>query len=135
MPSIVPFRFSRTACAVSLALAFSGTASSALAAGEGSALENMLVRDSKVDLQLRTYFYDKLNPAPKNPNQAWALGGWLGYESGWLGDVLSFGLTGYTSQPLWAPADAPGSNLLTATQAGTRSSAWPTGPSSCLTRR
>ena len=118
MPSIVPFRFSRTARAVSLALAFSGTASSALAADEGSALENMLVRDSKVELQLRTYFFDKLNPAPKNPNQAWALGGWLGYESGWLGDVLSFGLTGYTSQPLWAPADAPGSNLLTATQGG-----------------
>ena len=84
MPSIVPFRFSRTACAVSLALAFSGTASSALAAGEGSALENMLVRDSKVDLQLRTYFYDKLNPAPKNPNQAWALGGWLAISpAGW----------------------------------------------------
>jgi hypothetical protein len=47
-----------------------------------------------------------------------ALGGWLGYQSGWLGDVFSFGLTGYTSQPLWAPADAPGSNLLTATQGG-----------------
>ena len=68
MPSIVPFRFSRTARAVGLALAVSGAASSALAADEGSALENMLVRDSNVELQLRTYFFDKLNPAPKNNN-------------------------------------------------------------------
>lgn len=104
--------------AACLALVGMGAASSALAADEGSALENMLVRDSKVELQLRTYFFDRLNPAPRNNNQAWAIGGWLGYQSGWLGDVFSFGLTGYTSQPLWAPADAPGSNLLTVTQDG-----------------
>ncbi len=114
----VPFKLSRPARSCLFAVVLFGVAGGALAAGEGSALENMLVRDGKVDLQLRTYFYDKLNPAPKNPNQAWALGGWLGYQSGWLGDVFSFGLTGYTSQPLWAPADAPGSNLLTATQGG-----------------
>ena len=118
MRTRVPFKFSRPARSCLFAVVLFGVAGGALAAGEGSALENMLVRDSKVDLQLRTYFYDKLNPAPKNPNQAWALGGWLGYQSGWLGDVFSFGLTGYTSQPLWAPADAPGSNLLTATQGG-----------------
>ncbi len=118
MRTRVPFKLSRPARSCLFAVVLFGVAGSALAAGEGSALENMLVRDSKVDLQLRTYFYDKLNPAPKNPNQAWALGGWLGYQSGWLGDVFSFGLTGYTSQPLWAPADAPGSNLLTATQGG-----------------
>ena len=118
MRTRVPFKFSRPARSCLFAVALFGVAGSALAADEGSALENMLVRDSKVQLQLRTYFFDKLNPAPKNPNQAWALGGWLGYQSGWLGDVFGFGLTGYTSQPLWAPADAPGSNLLTATQDG-----------------
>ncbi len=95
-----------------------GAAGGALAADEGSALENMLVRDSKVALQLRTYYYDKLNPAPKNANQAWAIGGWLDYQSGWLGDVFRYGLTAYTSQPLWAPADASGSKLLTDTQDG-----------------
>ena len=118
MPAIVPFRFSQTARAVTLAMAFSGAASGAMATDEGSALENMLVRDSKVDLQLRTYFFDRRNPAPQNDNQAWAIGGWLGYRSGWLGDAFSLGLTGYTSQPLWAPADAPGSRLLTAEQDG-----------------
>lgn len=118
MRTRVPFKLSRPARSSLFAVVLFGVAGGALAADEGSALENMLVRDSKVELQLRTYFFDKLNPAPKNPNQAWALGGWLGYQSGWLGDVFSFGLTGYTSQPLWAPADAPGSNLLTATQGG-----------------
>jgi hypothetical protein len=107
--------FVAAACFTLIAMTLSGAA---LADDEGSALENMLVRDSKVTLQLRTYFFDKLNPAPKNNNQAWAIGGWLDYQSGWLGDVFSFGLTAYTSQPLWAPADAPGSNLLTATQDG-----------------
>ena len=90
----------------------------ARAADDGSALGNWLVRDSQVGLQLRTYFFDKLSPPPTNANQAWALGGWLDYRSGWLGDALSFGLTGYTSQPLWAPADAPGSKLLTDDQGG-----------------
>jgi len=107
--------FVAAACFTLIAMTLSGAA---LADDEGSALENMLVRDSKVTLQLRTYFFDKLNPAPKNNNQAWAIGGWLDYQSGWLGDVFSFGLTAYTSQPLWAPTDAPGSNLLTATQDG-----------------
>jgi hypothetical protein len=107
--------FVAAACLTLVAMSLPGAA---LAADEGSAVEDMLVRDSKVTLQLRTYFFDKLNPAPKNANQAWAIGGWLDYQSGWLGDVFSFGLTAYTSQPLWAPADAPGSNLLTATQDG-----------------
>lgn len=87
------------------------------AAQEGSALQNMLVRDSELDLQLRTYAMDRHRPGPIL-NQAWAAGGWLGYRSGWLGDVLGFGLVGYTSQPLWAPADASGTLLLTSTQDG-----------------
>jgi hypothetical protein len=71
--------FVAAACLTLVAMSLSGAA---LAADEGSALENMLVRDSKVTLQLRTYFFDKLNPAPKNNNQAWAIGGWLDYQSG-----------------------------------------------------
>ena len=118
MRTNVPFKVSRAAGAVFAGLVLTGAAGGALAADEGSALENMLVRDSKVALQLRTYYYDKLNPAPKNANQAWAIGGWLDYQSGWLGDVFRFGLTAYTSQPLWAPADASGSKLLTDTQDG-----------------
>jgi hypothetical protein len=101
-------------CVVAAAIGSTGVA---LAADEAGALENMLVRDSEVTLQLRTYWMDRHKPGPVK-NQAWAAGGWLGYQSGWLGDVLSFGLVGYTSQRLWGPSDASGSLLLTSEQEG-----------------
>ena len=88
----------------------------ALSADEASALENMLIKDSKVTLHLRTYAMDRHEPGAVN--EAWAIGGWLGYRSGWLGDVLNFGLYEYTSQPLWAPPDASGTLLLGPDQQG-----------------
>lgn len=100
-----------------IAWAAIGVALPPAAAEEASALERMLVRDSKIDLQLRTYAMDRHKPG-QDPNQAWAAGGWLDYRSGWLGDVLGFGLVGYTSQPLWAPTDGGGTLLLTPTQDG-----------------
>ncbi len=100
-----------------IAWAAIGVAVPAGATEESNPLESMLVRDSKIDLQLRTYAMDRHKP-DQDPNQAWAAGGWLAYRSGWLGDVLAFGLVGYTSQPLWAPADASGTLLLTPTQDG-----------------
>lgn len=100
-----------------IACAALGLALPAGAADEGNPLEKMLVRDSKLDLQLRTYFFDRERPGPA-PSQAWAAGGWLDYRSGWLADAFGFGLVGYTSQPLWAPSDAGGSLLLTSDQDG-----------------
>lgn len=102
------------ACAALNVVAFSARAAEDYA---GNALGNMLVRDSSLDLQLRSYAFDRHKPGPVL-NQAWAAGGWLDYRSGWLGNVLRFGLVGYTSQPLWAPSDAPGSLLLTSDQDG-----------------
>jgi hypothetical protein len=102
---------------VATAVAALGSTSSAFAVDDASALENMLVSDSKVTLQLRTYAMDRQKPGPVD-NEAWAAGGWLGYQSGWLGDVLNFGLIGYTSQPLWAPPDADGTLLLAPGQDG-----------------
>ena len=99
------------------AMAGLGPIGSVFAADEAIALENMLVNDSKVTLQLRTYAMDRHRPGPV-ANEAWAAGGWLGYQSGWLGDVVSFGLVGYTSQPLWAPADTDGTLLLAPGQEG-----------------
>ncbi len=81
------------------------------------ALANALGRDSEVTLHFRSYYFDRLNPSPPD-NAAWAIGGWAGYRSGWIGDVLRVGIVGYTSQPLWAPLDKPGSLLLTAQQDG-----------------
>jgi len=102
---------------LAVTLATPGLASNAFAADEALALENMLVNDSKVNLQLRTYVMDRQKPGGV-ANQAWAAGGWLGYRSGWLGDALNFGLVGYTSQPLWAPADSDGTLLLAPGQQG-----------------
>jgi outer membrane porin, OprD family len=74
-------------------------------------LAQALGRDSELTLHLRSYYFDRRNPGDVT-NAAWALGGWLGYRSGWIGDVLRLGVVGYTSQPLWAPLDKTGSGLL-----------------------
>jgi len=84
-------------------------------ADEPSALSDALVRDSEVTLHLRSYYFDRHSPGPV-VNAAWAAGGWLGYRSGWLGNLLQVGVVGYTSQPLWAPSDTGGSGLLQSNQ-------------------
>ena len=81
------------------------------------ALQRMLVDDGAVLLNVRSYVFDRHKPGPVY-NQAWALGGWLTYQSGWFADTVRFGAVGYTSQPLWAPDGADGSLLLAPGQAG-----------------
>jgi hypothetical protein len=57
--------------------------------------------DATFTLHLRSYLldrYDDPDPGSNDPG-AWALGGWAGYETGWIGDVLKFGVVGYTSSP------------------------------------
>ena len=51
-------------------------------------------------------------------NEAWAIGGWLEYRSGWLYDTLAIGAVGYTSQPLYAPDDRDGTAILAPGQEG-----------------
>jgi hypothetical protein len=81
------------------------------AAQTSDALVDALGRDSEVTLHLRTYYFDRLNPGDVT-NAAWAIGGWAGYRTGWIGDALRFGVVGYTSQRLWGPLDKTGSDLL-----------------------
>jgi hypothetical protein len=76
-----------------------------------------LGRDSEVTLHLRSYYFDRLNPADVT-NAAWAIGGWAGYRSGWIADALRFGVVGYTSQRLWGPLDKTGTDLLAPPQEG-----------------
>lgn len=76
-----------------------------------------LFDDATFTAHLRTYFYDQTSNAVSDPAAA-AIGGWLGYETGWIGDVLKFAAVGYTSQPLWAPEDRGGSLLLLDDQQG-----------------
>jgi hypothetical protein len=69
------------------------------------------VRDTDLRVRFRTFVFDRRNP-DESKNDAWALGGWLQYVSGWAGGVFSIGATGYTSQPLWAPEDRDGTSIL-----------------------
>jgi hypothetical protein len=73
--------------------------------------------DATFTFHLRSYLLDRYDDPGPDP-AAWALGGWVGYETGWLGDVLKFGAVGYTSQPLWAPEDRDGTRLLLPDQEG-----------------
>lgn len=67
--------------------------------------------DATFTLHLRSYLLDRYDNAGTDP-AAWAAGGWLGYQTDWIGDVLQFGAVGYTSLPVWAPADREGTLLL-----------------------
>ena len=69
------------------------------------------IRDSSLRLHLRSFYFDRLN-SDDTRNEAWAFGGWLAYQSGWLLDTFAVGAVAYTSQPLYAPDAAPGTSLL-----------------------
>ena len=110
-------RFLASAVKLVVATLFLPACMPARAADAAGDLASALGRDSEVTLHLRTYYFDRLNPGSVQ-NAAWAVGGWLGYQTGWIGNVLRLGLVGYTSQPLWAPSDKDGSGLLAPQQAG-----------------
>ena len=75
------------------------------------------IRDTDLNLHFRTFYFDRINP-DDSVNEAWAIGGWLEYRSGWLWDTFAMGAVGYTSQPLYAPNDKDGTTLLAAGQGG-----------------
>src|SRR5689334_9485041 len=74
-------------------------------------------RDTKFYGELRSFYMDSDN-INGSVNQAWALGGSLGFKTGYFRDLFAFGATGYTSQPLYAPAGKGGTQLLTSSQQG-----------------
>jgi hypothetical protein len=83
-------------------------------------------RDLQLDLHLRSFYFNRelpIRPIPATGSdvvrqEAWALGGWIGMESGWLLDTFRLGATGYTSQPAYAPDDRDGTGLLALGQEG-----------------
>jgi hypothetical protein len=88
------------------------------AAQEAAAeLRRFLWDDAVTTFHVRSYYLDRTNPTPPN-NVAWAGGGWVGYQTGWLHDVLQLGVVGYTTQPIHAPADTDGTLLLKPGQYG-----------------
>lgn len=83
----------------------------------GPALKAFVHDDAVATVHLRSFYLDRTNVRPPN-NVAWAGGGWIGYQSGWLYDTLQLGGVGYTTQPLWAPANTDGTTLLKVGQYG-----------------
>jgi hypothetical protein len=74
-------------------------------------------RDSKWSAQVRSFYFDR-DKYDGSISEAWALGGSINYLSGYLGNFLRIGATGYTSQPLYAPDDRDGTGLLKSGQEG-----------------
>ncbi len=78
------------------------------------------LRDSKFDVNLRSYYRDRLTNSPTSStiNEAWAGGGSVAFETGRLFDVLSGGAVLYSSLPIYAPIDRDGTQLLLPGQLG-----------------
>jgi len=80
---------------------------------EGSAFIN----DSKFGGELRSFYFNR-GKYDDTHSEAWALGGFLSYQSGYLANLLRFGAVAYTSLPLYAPDDRDGTLLLKPGQEG-----------------
>jgi outer membrane OprD family porin len=74
-------------------------------------------RDSTLDFNLRNFSFDRQKFGPAR-TEAWAMGGALGYKSGWLFDRIQIGTTFYWSGRLWGPKDKDGTLLLEPGQHG-----------------
>jgi hypothetical protein len=72
-------------------------------------------RDSLIQVVARTYDLTRDN-SDASKTQGWAAGGWVVYRSGLIGDIFGIQAAFYTSQPIIAPNNDPGSKLLTQNQ-------------------
>jgi len=75
------------------------------------------LKDTDLKVHFRSYYFNRTQPN-ETVNEAWAFGGWLSYQSGWLLDTFSMGASLYGSAPLYAPADRDGTLLLQPGQKG-----------------
>jgi hypothetical protein len=73
--------------------------------------------DTVFNWQLRTQYIDRVL-FDGSENEAWALAASGGFKTGYFRDLIAFGATGYTSQPLYAPADKDGTLMLAPGQKG-----------------
>jgi len=72
-------------------------------------------KDTKVQFDLRTMYMNR-NTFDGAENEAWAIGGWAGVKTGYFLDHIALAATAYTSQPLYAPANKDGTQLLASGQ-------------------
>ena len=74
-------------------------------------------RDTDLKVHFRSYYFNRTKP-DDSVNEAWAFGGWITYQSGWLLDTFAMGASLYGSAPLYAPEDRDGTLLLKSGQEG-----------------
>lgn len=67
-------------------------------------------RDTRLAVKPRSYYFDR--DRDSGDSVAWALGGSMEYQSGWLKQRLRVAATLYTSQKLYGPSDKDGTLLL-----------------------
>jgi len=75
------------------------------------------IRDTDLKVHFRSYYFNRTKP-DDSVNEAWAFGGWITYQSGWLFDTFAMGASLYGSAPLFAPSDRDGTLLLKSGQEG-----------------
>jgi len=80
-------------------------------------LPTPFLSDTDLRVHFRSYYFNRTNPND-TVNEAWAFGGWVSYQSGWLLDTFAMGATMYGSAPLYAPDDRDGTLLLKPGQDG-----------------
>ena len=73
--------------------------------------------NTDLKVNFRSYYFNRTNP-DDTVNEAWAFGGRITYQSGWLLDTFSMGASLYGSAPLYAPDDRDGTLLLKPGQEG-----------------
>jgi len=76
-----------------------------------------VIRDSQITLKPRVYYYEQERP-DGTIKEAVAGGGSLEYRSGLMFDRFRLGMELYTSQPIYAPEDRDGTQLLKPGQEG-----------------
>ena len=74
-------------------------------------------KDTKFDVQFRSYYLDR-DKYDDSESEAWALGGSVGFKTGYFRERFALGATGYTSQRLYGPGDKDGALLLEPGQEG-----------------
>ena len=75
------------------------------------------IKDTDLKVHFRSYYFNRIKP-DASQNEAWAFGGWITYQSGWLLDTFAIGASLYGSAPLFAPDDHDGTTLLKSGQEG-----------------
>lgn len=74
-------------------------------------------QDTKWDMQVRSFYLGR-DKYDNSESEAWALGGSVGFKTGYFRERFAFGATGYTSQKLYGPEDKDGTLLLAPGQEG-----------------